>query len=154
MIGQFDQLLIAEATAARTPLVGTTLRQSRLREQVGVSVVGVWDRGHFAMARPETPITPHTVLVLAGSQQQLQQYDAYFCVQCFKAPSWSLGVAGWDVLRGGLWRSVIWTIGSSSSSQSASRTREIYPGERGGRGDFAPGGSHGRAGCGHYNPRR
>ena len=87
VIGQFDQLLIAEATAARTPLVGTTLRQSRLREQVGVSVVGVWDRGHFAIARPETPITPHTVLVLAGSQQQLQQYDAYFCVyNVLKAP--------------------------------------------------------------------
>ena len=80
VIGQFDQLLIAEATAARTPLVGTTLRQSQLREQVGVSVIGVWDRGHFAMAQPETSITPHTVLVLAGSQQQLQQYDAYFCV--------------------------------------------------------------------------
>src|SRR5215471_18699181 len=61
VIGQFDQLFIAEATAARTPLVGTTLRQSRLREQTGVSVIGVWDRGHFAMARPETPITPHTV---------------------------------------------------------------------------------------------
>jgi voltage-gated potassium channel len=87
VIGQFDQLLIAEATAARTPLVGTTLRQSQLREQVGVSVIGVWDRGHFAMARPETPITPHTVLVLAGSQQQLQQYDTYFCVyNVLKAP--------------------------------------------------------------------
>jgi Trk K+ transport system NAD-binding subunit len=87
VIGQFDQLLIAEATAARTPLVGTTLRQSRLREQVGVSVIGVWDRGHFALARPETPITPHTVLVLAGSQQQLQRYDAYFCVyNVLKAP--------------------------------------------------------------------
>ena len=87
VIGQFDQLLIAEATAAHTPLVGTTLRQSRLREQVGVSVIGVWDRGHFALARPETPITPHTVLVLAGSQQQLQQYDAYFCVyNVLKAP--------------------------------------------------------------------
>jgi Trk K+ transport system NAD-binding subunit len=92
VIGQFDQLLIAEATAARTPLVGTTLRQSQLREQVGVSVIGVWDRGHFAMARPETPITPHTVLVLAGSQQQLQQYDAYFCVyNVVKAPVVVLG---------------------------------------------------------------
>lgn len=79
VIGQFGPLLIAEATAAHTPLVGTTLRQSRLRSQVGVSVIGVWDRGHFAMARPETLITPHTVLVLAGSQAQLQQYDAYFC---------------------------------------------------------------------------
>lgn len=79
VIGQFGPLLIAEATAARTPLVGSTLRQSRLRSQVGVSVIGVWDRGHFAMARPETLITAHTVLVLAGSQAQLQQYDTYFC---------------------------------------------------------------------------
>lgn len=87
VIGQFGPLLIAEATAARTPLVGTTLRQSRLREQVGVSVVGVWDRGHFAMAQPETPITPHTVLVLAGSQQQLQQYDERFAMyHTSKAP--------------------------------------------------------------------
>lgn len=79
VIGQFDPLLIAEATAARTPLVGCTLRQSRLREQVGVSVIGVWDRGHFEVAGPDTSITPHTVLVLAGSQQQLQQYDEQFC---------------------------------------------------------------------------
>ncbi|MBM3226039.1 MAG: potassium channel protein [Candidatus Tectomicrobia bacterium] len=87
VIGQFDQLLIAEATAARTPLVGTTLRQSRLREQVGVSVIGVWDRGHFETARPETRITSHTVLVLAGSQQQLQQYDTHFCMyNISKAP--------------------------------------------------------------------
>jgi len=87
VIGQFDQLLIAEATVARTPLIGTTLRQSRLREQVGVSVIGVWDRGHFAMAGPETLITPHTVLVLAGSQQQLQQYDERFCMyNISKAP--------------------------------------------------------------------
>ena len=154
VIGQFDQLLIAEATAAHTPLVGTTLRQSRLREQVGVSVIGVWDRGHFAMARPETPITPHTVLVLAGSQQQLQQYDAYFCVyNVLKAPVVVIGGGRVGRATGGLWRSVIWTIGSSSSSQSAG-PGEIYPGERGGRGDIAPGGSHGRAGCGHYNPRR
>jgi Trk K+ transport system NAD-binding subunit len=80
VIGRFDQLLIAEATAARTPLVGKTLRQSRLREDVGISVVGVWERGHFETAGPETRISPHTVLVLAGSEQQLQQYDACFCM--------------------------------------------------------------------------
>jgi Trk K+ transport system NAD-binding subunit len=78
VIGRFDQLLIAEATAARTPLVGKTLRQSRLREDVGISVIGVWERGHFETAGPDTPISPHTVLVLAGSASQLQQYDARF----------------------------------------------------------------------------
>jgi Trk K+ transport system NAD-binding subunit len=78
VIGRFDQLFIAEATAAGTPLVGTTLRQSRLREQVGISLIGVWERGRFATAGPETLIGPHTVLVLAGSLAQLQKYDAQF----------------------------------------------------------------------------
>lgn len=80
VIGQFDQLLIAEATAARTPLVGSTLRQSRLREDVGISVVGVWERGHFETAGPETLISPHTVLVIAGSASQLRRYDDRFCM--------------------------------------------------------------------------
>jgi Trk K+ transport system NAD-binding subunit len=80
IIGRFDQLLIAEATAARTPLVGRTLRQSRLRQDVGVSVVGVWERGHFASAGPETRLGPHTVMVLAGSEAQLHQYDTHFCM--------------------------------------------------------------------------
>jgi Trk K+ transport system NAD-binding subunit len=75
-----DQLLIAEATAAGTPLVGKTLRQSGLREEVGISVVGVWERGRFETAGPDTRISPHTVLVLAGSEQQLHQYDARFCM--------------------------------------------------------------------------
>ncbi len=78
VMGRFDQLLIAEATAAHTPLVGKTLLQSRLRERAGLSVVGVWERGRFEMAGPDTLIGPHTVLVLAGSQDQLQQYDTLF----------------------------------------------------------------------------
>lgn len=78
VIGRFDQLFIAEATAAGTPLVGTTLRQSRLREQAGISLIGVWERGRFATAGPDTLIGPHTVLVLAGSLPQLQKYDAQF----------------------------------------------------------------------------
>ena len=78
VIGQFDQLLIAEADAGHTPMVGATLRQSRLREWVGLSVVGVWERGHFEMAGPETCISEHTILVLAGSREQLRQYDRQF----------------------------------------------------------------------------
>jgi Trk K+ transport system NAD-binding subunit len=78
VIGQFDPLLIAEADAGHTPMVGATLRQCRLRERVGLSVVGVWERGHFQMAGPETRIGSHTILVLAGSHEQLRQYDKQF----------------------------------------------------------------------------
>ena len=78
VIGRFDKVLIAEANARRTPLVGKTLRDSKLRENAGVTVVGVWERGRFEAARAETEIRENTVLVLAGSKQQLEQYDDLF----------------------------------------------------------------------------
>jgi Trk K+ transport system NAD-binding subunit len=80
VIGRFDELLIAEATTHRTPLVGKTLQENRLRDKVGVTVVGVWERGHFEPARPETLIHDNTVLVLAGSKQHLFRYDELFCI--------------------------------------------------------------------------
>ena len=80
VIGQFDQLLIAEATAIGTPLVGQTLQESRLRELVGVTVIGIWERGLFTPSRAETRITSQTVLVLAGTKEQLQTYDELFAI--------------------------------------------------------------------------
>jgi Trk K+ transport system NAD-binding subunit len=80
VVGRFDDLLIAEATAAGTPLVGKTLRETKLRETVGISVVGVWERGRFERAEAETRISSSTVLVLAGSRDQLDAYDEFFCI--------------------------------------------------------------------------
>jgi voltage-gated potassium channel len=80
VIGQFDSLLVAEAAAAGTPMVGKTLRESRLREFVNLNVVGVWDRCHFQNATPETKMRASTVLVLAGSREQLDAYDELFCI--------------------------------------------------------------------------
>ncbi len=80
VIGHFDGVLIAEAATHRTPLVGKTLRESNLREKVGVTVVGIWDRGSFAPARPETPIQDNSVLVLAGTKNTLFRYDELFCI--------------------------------------------------------------------------
>jgi Trk K+ transport system NAD-binding subunit len=80
VIGRFEDLFIAEATAAGTPLSGKTLTESRLRELVGITVVGVWERGRFESAGPETSIGPHTVLVLAASNDQLRRYNELFCI--------------------------------------------------------------------------
>lgn len=80
VIGQFGELLIAEAAALHTPLVGRTLRNIRLRDHANVNVVGVWDRGRFQIAGPETLIQATSVLVLAGSRQQLDAYDELFCI--------------------------------------------------------------------------
>lgn len=80
VIGEFGELLIADAAAAGTPLVGRTLRDIALRAHANVNVVGVWDRGRFEVASPSTMIKSTSVIVFAGSREQLDQYDSLFCI--------------------------------------------------------------------------
>lgn len=80
ILWQHDQLLIAEAPAMRTELEGKTLTATRLREKTGVTVVGVWERGKFENTGPNTLITASTVLVLAGSAEQLEGFHRYFSI--------------------------------------------------------------------------
>jgi voltage-gated potassium channel len=80
VIGRFGDLLLAEAPATGTPLVGKTLRDSQIRAVTGVNIVGVWERGRFEIPHASTVIGPHTALVLAGSEEQLQQFDALVCI--------------------------------------------------------------------------
>ena len=80
VIGEFGDLIIAEAAVAGTPLVGKTLAECRLDELVGIQVIGVWERGSFSVASPDTSIGEAAVLVLAGNMEQVQRYDAMFCI--------------------------------------------------------------------------
>jgi Trk K+ transport system NAD-binding subunit len=75
VIGRFDQLLIAEAPAMRTWLQGKTLAESRLRQTTGVTVVGLWEQGRFLIPTPRIRIDETTVLVLAGTETQLDRFD-------------------------------------------------------------------------------
>ena len=76
VIGNFDELLIAETPAMRSPLQGRTLAESRVRELTGVNVVGIWEQGRFHLPDPTSKIGASTVLVLAGSEDQLDVYDS------------------------------------------------------------------------------
>ena len=75
VIGQLDGLLIAEAPAAGTSLVGLTVRESRLRERLNLNVVGVWERGNYAPGAANTRITEDMTLLLSGSRENLEAYD-------------------------------------------------------------------------------
>jgi len=77
VIGEFDQLVIAEAVPW-PELVGRTLQDIGLRRELGISVVGTWDRGRFETARPQARIGEHTVLVMAGTAEQMTRFDAEF----------------------------------------------------------------------------
>ncbi len=76
--GQIDEILVAEAVVAGTPLVGKTLAETRLREDAGINVLGVWERGQFVAFKPDTPIHDNTVLLIAGSKAQVQRYNNLF----------------------------------------------------------------------------
>ena len=80
VIGEFGELLIAEVTATNTPLVGQALVEADLRKSVGVTVIGVWERGQFQAALPETRISAKTVLVLAANKDQLYRYNSLFAI--------------------------------------------------------------------------
>ncbi|MBM4272004.1 MAG: potassium channel protein [Deltaproteobacteria bacterium] len=75
VISRFDKLIIAEFPALDTPLVGKTLAESRLREQFGVTVVGIWERGKFEIPTAQSQIRRTSVLVLAGGEGNLASYD-------------------------------------------------------------------------------
>ncbi len=80
VVGRFEELVIAEATADDTPLVGKTIAESNLREELNINVVGVWERGKFIKPTPNTVIHEESVLLLAGSVEQLRSYDEYMAI--------------------------------------------------------------------------
>ena len=75
VVGRYRDLLLAELPARNTPLAGKTIRETRLREHLGVSVVGVWERGRLLPARPDTPLTDASVAVVTGTRDQLDALD-------------------------------------------------------------------------------
>jgi voltage-gated potassium channel len=75
IVGEFDELVVAEAPVTGTPMVGKTLSEGWLRRTTGLTVVGAWERGTFQVPGPDTEIHASTVLVLAGSREQLQLFE-------------------------------------------------------------------------------
>ena len=76
VIGAYRGLQIAELPARDTVLAGQTVRDTRLREKTGVSVVGLWERGKLRPAFPDSIIQPDGVIVLAGTESQIAALNA------------------------------------------------------------------------------
>jgi len=75
VIGQFGELLIAEAPVMGTPWVGKEIGDSHLREATGLTIVGLWERGEFHLPTPVTRMLPTSFLVLAGSEEQFASFS-------------------------------------------------------------------------------
>jgi voltage-gated potassium channel len=77
-IGSFEEVQIAEVNIHGTSLVGQRLMEANLREEYGVNVVGMWERGIFELPEPNAMLNNHTVLLLAGTEANFEKYDAAF----------------------------------------------------------------------------
>ena len=77
IILRVEQLVIAETPVMRTPLVGKTLKECGLRANTGVNVVGLWERGQFKIPMADSTFTATTVMVIAGTQEQIAKVNEY-----------------------------------------------------------------------------
>lgn len=75
IMGRFGRLVVAEAPVMHSCLAGKTLLECALREQTGINVVGVWERGAFQLPGPHTLFTESSVLVVAGTEKQVRAFD-------------------------------------------------------------------------------
>ncbi len=78
VIGQVRDLLIAEATVAGAEFAGKSLAESGIREKTGFSLIGYWDHGKLVAAGPETILDDRTVLIGAGTREQVDSYNQTF----------------------------------------------------------------------------
>jgi Trk K+ transport system NAD-binding subunit len=75
VIGKFHDLLLAEFPVHNTPFQGRTIRDTRLREFTGATIVGVWERARFLPSRPDLELSPLSVPVAIGTPEQIAQLD-------------------------------------------------------------------------------
>ncbi|NBC65468.1 MAG: TrkA family potassium uptake protein [Bacteroidetes bacterium] len=73
-----DELELTEILIEpNSDIVGKTIEKSEIRERYGVNIIGAWFSGNFVSnPRPDQVITDHTILLLAGSHDQLTEFRA------------------------------------------------------------------------------
>ena len=74
-LGTYQHLVIGEFPVHNTPLVGRTLRDLALRSRLGVTVVGIWERGRFAPATPDHVLTQTSVPVVIATPAQIMSIN-------------------------------------------------------------------------------
>jgi voltage-gated potassium channel len=76
IIDSFGTLQVAEMPVFGTPFLGLTLTEAGIRERTGLAVVGIWERGSFAVPTAATVLTEKMVMVVVGAREHLQRLEA------------------------------------------------------------------------------
>ncbi len=75
IIDSFGRLKIAEIPVNCTPFAGQTLEQAEIRQRTGLAVIGIMERGVFTVPSKDTVLSPSSLVVLAGTREQLTMLE-------------------------------------------------------------------------------
>ncbi len=78
--GRYEDLLIAEFPVHNTPLRDRSLRDTRLRQLTGLSVVAMWEHGKIGPVTADTVLSDYSVPVIVGTEDQIAYLDAMFVI--------------------------------------------------------------------------
>ncbi len=75
VIGRFHGLVLAEFPVHDTPMAGRTIRECALREELGITIIGVWNQGRMLPPRPDLKLSHMCVPVVIGTQEQIDELN-------------------------------------------------------------------------------
>ena len=75
MIGKFDDLVLAEFPVHETPFQGRRIRETKLREVLGVTIVAAWERGSLRRVEPDYLLEPASMAIVMGTSEQIRDLD-------------------------------------------------------------------------------
>ena len=80
IVSRFEKLNIAEISATQTTLSGKSLLDLNMRAKTGATVVGLWEKGRFEVPTAATVISARTLLLLAGTEKQLDRFEQQYAL--------------------------------------------------------------------------
>ena len=75
VIGKFDDLVLAEFPVHETPFQGRRIRETKLREVLGVTIVAAWERGSLRRVEPDYLLEPASMAIVMGTSEQIRDLD-------------------------------------------------------------------------------
>lgn len=75
IIGRLGEWQVVEFTVHDTPLSGVKISETHIREQTGVNIIGVWERGRLLPVDPEKVLSDFSVPVAVGTREQIEQLE-------------------------------------------------------------------------------
>ncbi|MEA3466738.1 MAG: NAD-binding protein [Thermodesulfobacteriota bacterium] len=71
IIGRFEELRVGEFPVRDTNLAGQTLAESRLRNKLGITVIGLLEKGKILPPAPQATLSSTNILIIAGTEDEL-----------------------------------------------------------------------------------